>query len=1437
MEVENINIWVSSGNFSKPFYRFYSNKSGDFELANLDFNTSKSYTFFRLDDATSHPFFISDRGFLEASSDAITITGDGQPGRGIIGKESFTLSFNQEEEASDKLIYYCSSHKLMQGYIQLTEDDIDDHAMIEKTDPTDQQIIEEEEEEKEKEEEDQDLKTEDFEDAEDEDYLDQEEEEEDEEDEDLKTEDFEDAEDEDYLDQEEEEEDEDSHLDFDTDPEQSDQNHDPNQIKENDNPSSSTDDTHSEILRPEDEKVEDDFYPEDSELSDEVHDHHKEDSSKDIDGDHEQAIEAVKDTADITDGNEVISENNSQVVESDEEEKESHDDPNASDDNRDDDEPILDDEVEDDGKGDWTKDEIYDDYEKGNDEKDYSLEDYYDNFDSSKDSDYTESKPSDEANDHTSFLNDDRLSFGHLNHGQIKREYLLYVPDSYSLDSDSPLVLNFHGFSGSSIDQFNTSNWTEIANTNGVIVVYPQGTELDSGETHWNPHPLTADNKSSTNDLDFVEALIEHLSSSYSIDLDRVYATGYSNGGGMAYGLAVHKPELVAAIAPVSALMDEAAVNIETNSVPVAIAHFNGTEDTERPINGAPGYLASIEDTATYWADVHSVSNIQQIEMENETDLSVTLSYFYREDGEDLFSPVQSYVIHNGGHEWFDLGIDEQTLDETIWSFLSSFARQDSEIIQLQPSLPSMAYGEGGIKADIIANDSIKSQDLESISSNESSLTLSLRGDSTVGQIISIDNFDSDESVEFQYSWEYSIDKGITWSVISSPDATDGDSFYTLISEDAGHRLRGVASSLDSEGDIVNLYTNEMLIPDFELKIIGKPNIGQALSVDVIGLNETQVDIIQYGWQSTVRENSIIIDASDFHSDNTGIFYQGEEIIVSSHIPNDELDGDKFTTVIAVNGIDVVLEVADSITYGPLTTFETIKVLHSHTPTDTRNFVDGFAIMEEGEFVELISSPTREEEMSAAFGDSITIDANNNHYSTFSTGFFPGTRIAASREGSKIRAFMEYEESDGLRGIAYSSPLVIQGPLETTNFLDGTSEPFYTHNSAPTGNLLIEGNPEAGQVISLDTTSIVDEDGFESDFSHSWQIFDNELGKWLNLNRPDGTNEDKIFTLTDDLIGRTLRGVVSYTDGSGLTQSVASDVITVITTLPLSPDGPKTQTVYTELETISYAPGTSIEVPLLYDTGNNDARLSGLSLNVHYDSSVLTPIDGGVRSKIHAPISSTQIKSDVVDDLDNDPITDKFIELNWGGFDSSFPNKNLPATVATLEFKTSSQETDLLTGKPMSTQINTTASEAAANFEFLSTSTTLQPTSFSLDVDGDGSITALGDGLMVIRKLFGSAFSGDALTHKARSDNASRSNAEIHNFIQVGIDSLALDVDRDGQVTALGDGLMIVRHLFGSAFSGSGLIHNAISMDSEFHGQDDAWRSVAANINALLPED
>jgi hypothetical protein len=141
--------------------------------------------------------------------------------------------------------------------------------------------------------------------------------------------------------------------------------------------------------------------------------------------------------------------------------------------------------------------------------------------------------------------------------------------------------------------------------------------------------------------------------------------------------------------------------------------------------------------------------------------------------------------------------------------------------------------------------------------------------------------------------------------------------------------------------------------------------------------------------------------------------------------------------------------------------------------------------------------------------------------------------------------------------------------------------------------------------------------------------------------------------------------------------------------------------------------------------------------------------------------------------------------------------------------------------------------------------------SFNLDVDGDGLVTPLGDGLMVIRYLFGNAFAGDALINKAISPDSpllggksytSMSATEkagvaslVATNIQQGIDSQLLDVDKDGKTTPLGDGLMVIRRLFGSAFEGAALTSKAISPESPYFGDPNMHSIVAANIDSLKP--
>ena len=112
-------IYVSGGSMSEPYYQFYSDSEGTTEISELDI--SHSYTFHRLNGATSHPFYVSDQGYKSDSSDKIILSGDGSSSSGITGSQSFTLSFNDSFTLDDTLSFFCTVHSSMYSDFSLTE--------------------------------------------------------------------------------------------------------------------------------------------------------------------------------------------------------------------------------------------------------------------------------------------------------------------------------------------------------------------------------------------------------------------------------------------------------------------------------------------------------------------------------------------------------------------------------------------------------------------------------------------------------------------------------------------------------------------------------------------------------------------------------------------------------------------------------------------------------------------------------------------------------------------------------------------------------------------------------------------------------------------------------------------------------------------------------------------------------------------------------------------------------------------------------------------------------------------------------------------------------------------------------------------------------------------------------------------------------------------
>ena len=125
------------------------------------------------------------------------------------------------------------------------------------------------------------------------------------------------------------------------------------------------------------------------------------------------------------------------------------------------------------------------------------------------------------------------------------REAIVYAPAAPPGGEGVPLVLSFHGF-GDNMQNFQHTDmhvaWPD------AIVAYFQGLETRRGLPGWQVERGGGDR-----DLKLVDVALASLRETYDVDADRIYATGFSNGGMFAYLLWAERPGVFAAYAPVAA--------------------------------------------------------------------------------------------------------------------------------------------------------------------------------------------------------------------------------------------------------------------------------------------------------------------------------------------------------------------------------------------------------------------------------------------------------------------------------------------------------------------------------------------------------------------------------------------------------------------------------------------------------------------------------------------------------------------------------------------------------------------------------------------------------------------------------------------------------------------------------------------------------------------
>jgi polyhydroxybutyrate depolymerase len=245
----------------------------------------------------------------------------------------------------------------------------------------------------------------------------------------------------------------------------------------------------------------------------------------------------------------------------------------------------------------------------------------------------------------------------------LTRTYLVHVPSSYDDNVPTPLVLVLHGYTGTAEGMEPLTGFTTKSDKEGFIVVYPQGLAQ-----RWNVGFGTL--KFDTDDVGFINELINRLEQKYKIDPNRIYVTGFSNGAMMAYLLGAALSDKIAAIAPVAgsigAMMNNVLEIIPDPSQPVSVIVFHGTADTSVLYEG-DGFL-SVAESVTFWVRHDGCSTTPQ--NETSSNGNVIKSVY---TGSTNGTEVVLYTIVNLAHDWPTTPINATDI---IWDFFISHPKQ-----------------------------------------------------------------------------------------------------------------------------------------------------------------------------------------------------------------------------------------------------------------------------------------------------------------------------------------------------------------------------------------------------------------------------------------------------------------------------------------------------------------------------------------------------------------------------------------------------------------------------------------------------------------------------------------------------------------------------------------------------------------------------------------
>jgi polyhydroxybutyrate depolymerase len=218
------------------------------------------------------------------------------------------------------------------------------------------------------------------------------------------------------------------------------------------------------------------------------------------------------------------------------------------------------------------------------------------------------------------------------------------------------------------------SGFSALADREGFLVLYPNGFGAFGFFQHWNSgHCCGKARRDNFDDVGFVAAAIDDVRSRFSVDRSRVYLVGNSNGGMLTYRFAAERPEMVAAIAIVSATIGgkpapgQPEWRIPQPRMPVPVLAFHGDADAVVPYagGGEERHDMAVSESLDVWRHVNGcngspvTASLRQGRVVHEV---------WRGEGCD--ATVALYTLRQWGHVWPGRHFTEKlAVDDTLRGF------------------------------------------------------------------------------------------------------------------------------------------------------------------------------------------------------------------------------------------------------------------------------------------------------------------------------------------------------------------------------------------------------------------------------------------------------------------------------------------------------------------------------------------------------------------------------------------------------------------------------------------------------------------------------------------------------------------------------------------------------------------------------------------------